>query len=268
MRLALLVLLLAALPLFGQHEAAGEASKHPFIGDPIAIEAGAKLFASGCGACHGADGQGGRGPNLRQRGSWHPLDDKAMYKTVKQGIGAVMPASNMPENETWQVVAFVTSLTAPAIETAINGNVENGRVLFAGKGGCMNCHAINNQGGKMGPDLSNLASVRPILAIREAIIDPDADGSIGYHAVSVNLKNGKTLKGVARNRSNYSLQLQDREGNLHLINMADVTEMTLSKGSPMPKDYGKRFSASELDDLVAYLSRQSLRPFEKESKSK
>ncbi len=180
----------------------------------------------------------------------------------------MMPASNMAEKETWQVVAFVTSLTAPAIETAIKGNVENGRVLFSGKGGCMNCHAINNQGGKMGPDLSNLASIRPILAIREAIIDPDADGAIGYHAVSVNLKNGKTLKGVARNRSNYSLQLQDREGNLHLINMADVTEMTLSKGSPMPKDYSKRFSATELDDLVAYLSRQSLRPFEKESKSK
>ena len=120
----------------------------------------------------------------------------------------------------------------------------------------------------MGPDLSNLASVRPILAIREAIVDPDADGAIGYHAVSVTLKDGKTLKGVARNRSNYSLQLQDRDGNLHLINMADVKDMTLSKGSPMPKDYGKRFSATELDDLVAYLSRQSLRPFEKESKSK
>ena len=36
----------------------------------------------------------------------------------------------------------------------------------------------------------------------------------------------------------------------------------------MPNDYGKRFSTAEIDDLVAYLSRQSLRPFEKDKDNK
>ena len=260
-------LLIAAtllVPLFGQHEKDGEESKNPAIGDPKAIEAGAKIFAGGCGACHGPDGQGGRGPNLRQRVFWHPLDPKTMYKAIQEGVGGAMPAANLPEDQAWQVVAFVVSLTSPAIENPVSGDVENGRTLFIGKGGCANCHAINNQGGKLGPDLSNIASVQATLAIRESIVDPDADGAVGYHAVTVTLKNGKTISGVARNRSNYSLQLQDRTGNLHLIDMADVTQMTLSKGSPMPKDYAKRLSPKELDDLVAYLSRQSVRPYEKE----
>jgi hypothetical protein len=41
--------------------------------------------------------------------------------------------------------------------------------------------------------------------------------------------------------------------------MADVREMTFSKGSPMPKDYRSKLSNQELEDLLAYLSRQSLR---------
>ena len=258
--------LLVALPVLAQHEKDGEETKNPAIGNPQAIEAGAKLFAGGCAACHGADGQGGRGPNLRMRVFWHPLDPKTMYKAVQNGVGAGMPASNLPEDQAWQVVAFLVSLTSPAIETPVKGNVESGRIVFTGKGGCTGCHAINNQGGKMGPDLSNIASVRPARTIRDAILDPDSDGADGYHAVSVTMRDGKSLKGVARNRSNYSLQLQDRQGNLHLINMADVAEMTLGKGSPMPKDYGKKLSGTEVDDLVAYLAKQSLRAFDPSKK--
>ena len=77
---------------------------------------------------------------------------------------------------------------------------------------------------------------------------------------------GDAVRGVARNRTNYSLQIQDAEGNLHLLWMADVSEMALAKGSPMPKDFGQRLSAREIEDLVAYLGRQSLRPVERAKK--
>ncbi len=80
--------------------------------------------------------------------------------------------------------------------------------------------------------------------------------------MSVSLRNGKTLRGVARNRTNYSLQLQEANGNLHLLSMNDVTKITLTKSSLMPKDFAKRLSSEDIDNLVAYLSRQSLRPAE------
>ena len=260
MRIYVALILLAALPVAAQHEKEGEKAKNPAIGDPVAIAAGAKIFSNGCGACHGPDGQGGRGPNLRAGVFWHPLDPETLYKSIQKGIGGSMPAANLPEDQAWQVVAFVTALTAPAIETPVAGDVEHGRVVFTGKGGCANCHSINNQGGKLGPDLSNIASVRAAPALRDSIIDPDATSTRNYKAITVTLKNGKTLKGVARNRTNYSLQLQDAQGNLHLINMADVAAMNLSKSSPMPKDFAKKLSTNEIDDLVAYLAKQSLRP--------
>src|SRR5712691_2492459 len=251
---------LAALPLLAQHE--GDKKKQ-FIGDPKAIEAGHVLFANGCAACHGSEGQGGRGPNLREKVYWHPTDDEMIYQTVAKGIPAGgMPAANLPEDQTWQVVAFVRSLTAPAIENKAPGDVKAGEELFWGKAGCGGCHRIQGRGGSLGPDLTNIAAMRAVPQIRDAILDPDAEISTGYSSVSVSLKNGKTLRGVARNRTNYSLQLQEANGNLHLLSMNDVTKITLTKGSLMPKDFSKRLSSEDIDNLVAYLSRQSLRPAE------
>ena len=254
----------AVLPVAAQHEKDEGKKKHPFIGDPQAIEAGRKIFAAGCALCHGSDGQGGRGPNLRERVFWHPLDEETLYKAVQKGIpGSEMPPANLPEEQAWQVVAYVRSLTSPAIEGPLPGDPRSGEELFWGKAGCNQCHRIRGRGGMLGPDLTNIGGTRPLPQLRDAILDPDADVLPGYRAVTVVLKNGKTLRGVARNRTNYSLQLQDADGNLHLLSMAEVRELTLSKGSPMPKDFGKRLSAKEIDDLLAYLSQQSIRPVEK-----
>src|SRR3954452_19209313 len=111
-RLAFLSLVVV-LPLAAQHEKKDDKLKHPFLGDPDRIAAGRKLFAGGCAACHGAEGQGGRGPNLRERIYWHPVDEDTLYKVVQKGIPAGgMPAAGLSEDQTWQVVAFVRSLTA------------------------------------------------------------------------------------------------------------------------------------------------------------
>jgi hypothetical protein len=51
--------------------------------------------------------------------------------------------------------------------------------------------------------------------------------------------------------------------------MLDVTQLSISARSPMPGDYAKRLSSQELQDLLAYLARQAVRPRAKsEEKSK
>src|SRR6266702_7056123 len=223
--------LAATLPLFGQHEK--EVDKTKFIGDLKAIEAGRTLFANGCAACHGVDGRGGRGPNLRERVFWHPVDDETLFKAIQKGLPGGMPPANLPDDQTWQVVAYVRSLTAPAIENKAPGDGKAGEELFWGKAGCGGCHRIQGRGGSLGPDLSNVGAMRALPQIRDSILDPDAEISSGYESVSVSLKSGKTLRGVARNRTNYSMQLQDADGNLHLLSMNEVTRINLTKGSLM-----------------------------------
>ena len=264
------VLTLAVVwPLAAQHENEKEKTKHPFIGDPGAIEAGRALFAGGCAACHGAEGQGGRGPNLRERIYWHPVDEETLYKVIRKGIpDGGMPSAQLSEDQTWQVVAFVRSLTAPAIETHVPGNAAAGETLFWGKAGCGECHSIRGRGGKLGPDLTNAGATRPLPQLRQDILDPDAGGASGYRSVSVVLRSGVTLAGVARNRTDYSLELQEANGNLHLLGMPEIREIKLGKGSPMPKDYAQRLSKAELDDILAYLSRQSARPIESKKEAR
>jgi hypothetical protein len=75
----------------------------------------------------------------------------------------------------------------------------------------------------------------------------------------VTLKSGKKLEGVARNRNNYSLQMIDRSGELHLLSMRDVEKLEISPHSPMPADYAKRLSKTELENLLAYLAQQAMR---------
>jgi cytochrome c oxidase cbb3-type subunit 3 len=249
--------------LMAQHGQYLNDGKNPAIGNPKAIAAGAKLWATSCAGCHGPDGSGGRGPNLVKRALWHPLTDETIHKTIREGLpGTDMPPTSLSDEETWSLVAFVKVMTGPAIENDVPGDPEAGaRVFRAAKAGCSNCHAIRGDGGRMGPDLSDVGATRPIALIKEAILDPSKRLQLaGQEGVSIRFKNGKEIQGVARNRNNYSLQVLDREGNLHLVSMLDVDQLTISARSLMPNDYGKRLSADELRDLYAFLARQAARP--------
>lgn len=251
-----------ALPLLAQHGRYLNESKNPAIGNPQAIAAGGKLFNGSCAGCHGTDGAGGRGPNLVRRALWHPLSDEAIFRSIREGVpGTDMPPTKLPDDQTWNLVAFIHAIAGPAAENTVPGDPEAGSKVFWGsKAGCSNCHSIRGKGGRMGPDLSNIGGGRPLAVIKEAIVEPSKDlFLLGHEGVTVTMNDGKVIKGVARNRSNYSLQVIDREGNLHLLDMIDVRNLAISTRSPMPDGYATRLSKEEMTDLLAYLGRQTLR---------
>jgi putative heme-binding domain-containing protein len=256
-----------AASLLAQHGQYLSDSKNPAIGNPEAIAAGTKLFLASCAGCHGPDGGGGaRGPNLVRRSLWHPLGDDAIFQVIRKGVpGTDMPPTKLTDEQTWNLVAFIHALTGPASTNPVPGDPVAGKAVYWGvKAGCSNCHPIRGQGGRMGPDLSNVGGSRPLAVIREAIVEPAKDlYFLGNEAATVLLKDGQTLNGVAKNRSNYSLQLVDTKGILHLIQMSDVKHLTLSASTPMPTDYATRLSKNELRDLLAYLAAQDIRTGEK-----
>ena len=171
-----------------------------------------------------------------------------------------MPPFPLPDEKIWQLVAFVRSLNAPAIESVVAGNGQAGRKIFFGTGTCTNCHMIRGQGGFLGPDLSDVGLKRTLNQLKEALLEPNEQVAAGFQGISVTTAEGEKIRGVAKNNDNYSVQILDAQGRLHLLLKKDLEEVVLRDKSLMPDDYAHRLTAGEIEDLLAFLSRQSIRP--------
>jgi putative heme-binding domain-containing protein len=111
---------------------------------------------------------------------------------------------------------------------------------------------ILGQGGYPGPDLSNIAADRTVSQLRESLLKPSERIADGYRGVTAVLKAGRTVEGVAKNHNNYSVQIVDKAGKLHLLNRDEITKLDMMDGSMMPA----ASNSGEADDLIAFLVRQ------------
>lgn len=258
----LLILALGALPLPAQqppHEdsQAEMSAASLYIGDQSAIEAGRELYLTSCSGCHGATAEGGRGPNLITGRNARRAGDEELFDMIKNGVpGSDMPPSSLPDEKVWQIAAYVRNLSAPAYEQNLPGDVEAGKALFYGAGGCTSCHMIRGSGGYLGPDLTNIGMTVNAKQLREGLLEPNRRITEGYRPVEVMFPDGRKITGVAKNNSNYSIQMLDGDGRLHLLDKADLAEVRFREKSWMPDDYGERFSEAQIENLLAFLSRQ------------
>ena len=255
-----LLLIASALPAqFRDPDSQSE--RNPFAGQPDAILAGKKLFATSCSGCHGANAEGGRGPNLMEGRMIRRSSDTVLFTSIKKGVpGTDMPPTNLPDDQIWRVVAFVRDLSAPAYESKLAGNPDAGAEIFFGKGRCAGCHMVRGRGGYLGPDLTDIGALRTVFQLRESFLKPSARIADGYEGVTVTLLDGSTINGVARNNNNYSIQILDSKGELHLIAKDKVRDTLFRKSSLMPEDYGRRLTSDEVANVLAFLGSQSVRP--------
>jgi putative heme-binding domain-containing protein len=243
--------------LFASASLAQEAN--PLANNPDAEEAGREVFLGACSACHGASGQGGTGPSL-SRGRASRLTDRQLFRSIKDGVpGADMPPFNLPNEKIWQLVTFVQSLSAPAIKARLKGDPARGEAVFTGKGGCANCHSIAGKGGALGPDLSNAGINRSVIQLRESIFEPNARIEGGFEGGTVTTKSGQSVNGIIKNANNYSVQILDAQGRLHLFWMRDVAQLKKREGSLMPAGFDTKLTKQEGEDLIAFLSKQTIR---------
>src|SRR5438445_8765872 len=81
-------------------------------GNHADLARGEKLFQVHCARCHGAKGEGSRGPALARPKLPRALDDSALLDVIENGIrGSEMPgAGAMSDREMRQAAAYVRSL--------------------------------------------------------------------------------------------------------------------------------------------------------------
>jgi len=243
----------------------------PVTANSTQLKEGASLFRANCSPCHGLNAQGGgKGPDLTS-GRWtHGSTDEAIFRTINQGVpGTQMPANNFEDSETRAIVAYLRSLS-PSSKPDMAGNRARGQQIFLGKGACSECHMVDGNGGRLGPDLTRVGAARSASYLVDSIRQPSKDLSEGmvdpnnhyanalvYDTVTVRTKAGQKIAGVAKNEDTFSIQLLDTEQHLHLLLKKDVESATHERRSLMPSYSREVLGDGELRDVVAYL--ESLR---------
>jgi PQQ-dependent dehydrogenase (methanol/ethanol family) len=218
------------------------------------FEEGRKEFESLCAPCHGADGTGGqRGPSIVDARRIRLRGDAELRDLIAKGVPASgMPGFPLPGPDLDRLTRFVRALLTPASSNPAPGDVADGEAFFTGEGKCLSCHMVNGKGSAVGPDLTDLGNRRKLREIEQAIDSPSALIAPGYGAVSVTLRDGRILRGLARNQSNFDLQLQALDGHLHLLERKELASVTADKASLMP---ALRTTPARRANLLAFLTR-------------
>ena len=229
------------------------AGQNPAAAPPNLAE-GQGTYAERCVGCHGADAHGtDQAPGLVGNSRVSGQSVQKIRDVIRNGIPRTgMPGFDLPARDLDALAAFVHSLNVEAARSDVPGNPAAGEQLFFGKGQCATCHMVSGRGEPIGPDLSNIGHGRTVDQIRSSLLEPGARIARGYELVTVELRDGNTLRGFARSRSNFDLRLEDLTGKIHLLQESQIAAIHEEDASPMP---AVRANPEELQDLIAYLSR-------------
>jgi len=218
---------------------------------------GQQVFESpeaGCTACHALGREGLRGPDLAgiggtaaERVSGETAEVYLRQSIVEpcahivEGYDCIMPLTllnTLGEAKVTALIAYMQSLGGEVTvkysgeQEAVNGEqIGNDGGGLAGStaeeiltsAGCVGCHKIGTTGTPqgLGPDLTTLGANRTVEEVRQSILDPDA-------VISEDC-----------------------------VKKDDAGNQTIGDCPPgvMPKDYGQKLNAAQLETLVIFLSR-------------
>jgi putative heme-binding domain-containing protein len=234
--------------------------------EKAALEEGQALFRGLCSGCHGGAGRGGKGPDLTRGRFMHGDKDEDLARVIREGVPKTTMkkmGESLKPDQILKLVAFIRSLArAPGEATwqpYLKGDPVAGRTLFfdeKGKAGCIRCHSLNREGGRVGPALDRIASRRSGEFIMESILQPSKDIDPEYEAVQVLTAQGVLITGLRVNESNFNIQLRDESGQFHSFLKSDLDSVVTLKKSLMPDNLAEVLTVKELHDLFAFLMTQ------------
>lgn len=145
-------------------------------------------------------------------------------------------------------------------ETLHGGNFRAGYRYFVNNstGQCVRCHALQGQGGQVGPALDGIAGKLTREQLLEALIDPSARLAPGYGNVTLTLKDGQTVTGLLEEETEDELILRTSDAEPLEIAISRITKRE-NMTSSMPA-MGTIMSKRELRDLIEFLANLKPRP--------
>lgn len=231
---------------------------------PEDIAAGKVLYEATCSKCHGLDGGGGDGPSLQ--GAPERLGDAEVGSIIRGGIpGTGMNSfGSLNVDETGQVVGYLRTLGRTADAEVAKGDPAKGKAVYDASG-CAGCHIISGQGGGVGPELTRVGSMRGPGYLRTTLVTPGTDlpheaGAMErgrftqFLFVRVTTKDGHVVEGTRVYEDSFTIELKDATGRFHSFRKLELQKLEKLPGKSVMPSFKDTLSATQLDDLVAYLA--------------
>jgi len=250
--LAVLVVVVAtagSMAVAAQQAAQLHDSQYP----DVDIAHGASLYTARCSVCHGAQGDGIGGVNLRSGKYRNAITDRDLAGFIRAGSQAAgMPPFALDDADMAGIIAYLRNMNSFDAATVKTGNVARGRAVFEGKGACTKCHRVGRLGSHVAPNLTDIGSVRSAGSLQRSLLEPTSQMMPINRPVRLVTKDGTVINGRRLNEDTYSIQVMDDRERLHSLRKDDVREFTIMKTSPMPS-YKDALTSEELSDLLGYL---------------
>jgi putative membrane-bound dehydrogenase-like protein len=132
------------------------------------------------------------------------------------------------------------------------GDVGEGRKLFFGKASCYSCHAVGSEGGRFGPDLTNIGEIRSKHDILEAVVYPSASFAREYETFRVVTKT-TAYTGIIKEQLPESIVIEVGPAPGLRIPRSEITAIEPQTLSMMPPGLDQQLTASEMASLTAFL---------------
>ena len=117
---------------------------------------------------------------------------------------------------------------------------------------CRRCHAVDGDGGSIGPDLGKIGTEKDQVYLLESIVTPNKAIAKGYESMVIQDADGVIHNGVRNHEDDQIIRLVTAQGVTLTIKKSDIEAQSEGK-SAMPEDVLKHLDLRDLRDLVAYL---------------
>lgn len=117
---------------------------------------------------------------------------------------------------------------------------------------CAACHRINNDGGKVGPQLDGVG-IRGLERLIEDVLDPNRNVDAAFRATIIAKTDGVVVTGLKLREEGKAIILGDSQGKEIRIQPDEIDELRLSNLSPMPSNIADQLNEADLRALLTYL---------------
>jgi putative heme-binding domain-containing protein len=182
-------------------------------------------------------------------------DELRAVITYLQSLGGTVDAAaiRLPAGA---VQAAKQAAAAGPWKPYIPGEPKKGEELFFNpdsNAACGKCHAVGGKGGRVGPELTNVAGTRDPAFIVESILDPSKEIASGFEPVLLVTKEGKYLTGIIKREDAQAIEIVDNQARAHTVPKSQIAQRSPQKTSLMPGNFKEILTVEEFHDVLAFV---------------